>query len=91
MRMRGVLERVLAWLPEWEEEIATATFAAWRASERSRAAPAGALADGARVDLFLDLRVPPDVEMALARRNALEFARTLDGVEAEVYVTAPAP
>jgi acetylornithine deacetylase/succinyl-diaminopimelate desuccinylase-like protein len=42
-----------------------------------------------RTDLFLDLRVPPDVEMAEARRRALEFARSLDGVEAEVYVTAP--
>src|ERR671936_2385397 len=27
--------------------------------------------------------------MADARRKALEFARSLDGVEAEVYVTAP--
>jgi acetylornithine deacetylase/succinyl-diaminopimelate desuccinylase-like protein len=27
--------------------------------------------------------------MADARRRALEFARSLDGVEAEVYVTAP--
>ena len=27
--------------------------------------------------------------MADARREALEFARSLDGVEAEVYVTAP--
>jgi acetylornithine deacetylase/succinyl-diaminopimelate desuccinylase-like protein len=27
--------------------------------------------------------------MAEARRRALEFARSLDGVEAEVYVTAP--
>ena len=42
-----------------------------------------------RTDLFVDLRVPPDVEMAEARRKALEFARGLDGVEAEVYVTAP--
>jgi len=42
-----------------------------------------------RTDLFLDLRVPPDVPMADARRRALEFARSLDGVEAEVYVTAP--
>ena len=42
-----------------------------------------------RTDLFLDLRVPPDVPMADARREALEFARSLDGVEAEVYVTAP--
>ena len=42
-----------------------------------------------RTDLFLDLRVPPDVPMADARREALEFARSLEGVEAEVYVTAP--
>jgi acetylornithine deacetylase/succinyl-diaminopimelate desuccinylase-like protein len=42
-----------------------------------------------RTDLFLDLRVPPDVPMAEARRKALEFARSLDGVDAEVYVTAP--
>jgi acetylornithine deacetylase/succinyl-diaminopimelate desuccinylase-like protein len=27
--------------------------------------------------------------MAAARRRALDFARSLDGVEAEVYVTAP--
>jgi acetylornithine deacetylase/succinyl-diaminopimelate desuccinylase-like protein len=40
-------------------------------------------------DLFLDLRVPPSVPMAEARRKALEFVRGLDGVEAEVYVTAP--
>jgi len=42
-----------------------------------------------RTDLFLDLRVPPNVPMADARREALEFVRSLDGVEAEVYVTAP--
>src|SRR5205085_10250771 len=33
--------------------------------------------------------VPPDVRMADARRKALDFARSLDGVDAEVYVTAP--
>ena len=42
-----------------------------------------------RTDLYLDLRVPPNVLMQEARRKALEFARSLDGVEAEVYVTAP--
>ena len=42
-----------------------------------------------RTDLYLDLRVPPDVPMADARRKALEFARSLEGVDAEVYVTAP--
>jgi acetylornithine deacetylase/succinyl-diaminopimelate desuccinylase-like protein len=42
-----------------------------------------------QTDLFVDLRVPPDVPMADARRKALEFARSLDGVDSEIYVTAP--
>jgi acetylornithine deacetylase len=90
VRMHGVLERVLAWLPEWEDEMSygdvrgVANVGAiqggfgWRVSRTPH-----------RTDVFLDLRVPPDVEMAAARRKALEFARALDGVEAEVYVTAP--
>src|ERR687898_2062243 len=90
VRMRGVLDSVLEWLPSWEEEMSygdvrgVANVGAiqggfgWRVSRTPH-----------RTDLFLDLRVPPDVEMAEARRKALEFARTLDGVEAEVYVTAP--
>ena len=92
MRMRAVLDRVVAWLPEWEEEMSygdvrgVANVGAiqggfgWRVSRTPH-----------RTDLFgpVDLRVPPDVEMAEARRRALEFARGLEGVEAEVYVTAP--
>ena len=90
VRMRDVLDRVLAWLPEWEEQMSygdvrgVANIGAiqggfgWRVSRTPH-----------RTDLFLDLRVPPNVEMAEARRQALEFARGLDGVEAEVYVTAP--
>jgi acetylornithine deacetylase/succinyl-diaminopimelate desuccinylase-like protein len=90
VRMRPVLDRVIEWLPEWEEEMSygdvrgVANVGAiqggfgWRASRTPRA-----------TDLFLDLRVPPDVPMAEARRKALSFARGLDGVEAEVYVTAP--
>ena len=42
-----------------------------------------------RTDLYLDLRVPPNVTMQDARRKALDFARSLEGVDAEVYVTAP--
>jgi acetylornithine deacetylase len=88
--MRPVLERVLEWLPQWEDEMSydgvhgVANVGSieggfgWRASRTPH-----------RTDLYLDLRVPPDVEMAEARRKALEFARSLDGVEAEVYVTAP--
>jgi acetylornithine deacetylase len=90
VRMRDVLDRVLAWLPEWEEEMSygdvrgVANVGAiqggfgWRVSRTPH-----------RTDLFVDLRVPPDVAMAAGRRKALEFARGLDGVEAEVYVTAP--
>jgi acetylornithine deacetylase/succinyl-diaminopimelate desuccinylase-like protein len=90
VRTRPVLDRVIEWLPEWEEEMSygdvrgVANVGAiqggfgWRASRTPRV-----------TDLFLDLRVPPDVPMAEARRKALEFARGLEGVEAEVYVTAP--
>jgi acetylornithine deacetylase len=90
LKMRPVLDAVLDWLPKWEEEMSydgvrgVANVGGveggfgWRASRTPH-----------RTDLFLDLRVPPNVEMADARRKALEFARSLDGVEAEVYVTAP--
>ena len=96
VRMRPVLERVLEWLPQWEEEMSygevrgVANVGAiqggfgWRVSRTPHA-----------TDLFVDLRVPPDVEMAEARRKALAFARGLAkifpdaAVEAEVYVTAP--
>jgi acetylornithine deacetylase len=90
VRMQPVLAAVLEWLPSWEEEMSYGDVRGvanvgsieggfgWRASRTPH-----------RTDLYLDLRVPPDVEMADARRRALEFARSLDGVEAEVYVTAP--
>ena len=42
-----------------------------------------------RTDLYLDLRVPPNVTMQDARRKAIDFARSLKGVDAAVYVTAP--
>jgi len=88
--MRGVLDRVLEWLPRWEEEMSygdvrgVASVGAiqggfgWRVSRTPH-----------RTDLYLDLRVPPNVPMPEARRRALEFARSLDGVDAEIYVTAP--
>jgi acetylornithine deacetylase/succinyl-diaminopimelate desuccinylase-like protein len=90
VKMGGVLDAVLDWLPRWEEEMsydgvrgvanvgAVAGGFGWRVSRTPH-----------QTDLFLDLRVPPDVEMAVARRQALAFARSLDGVDAEVYVTAP--
>jgi acetylornithine deacetylase len=90
VRMRRVLDSVLEWLPRWEEEMSYDGFGGvanvgaiqggfgWRVSRTPHA-----------TDLFVDLRVPPSVPMAEARRKALDFARGLDGVEAEVYVTAP--
>jgi len=90
VKMYPVLSAVLEWLPSWEEEMSYGEVRGvanvgsieggfgWRASRTPH-----------RTDLFLDLRVPPDVPMAEARRKALAFARSLEGVEAEVYVTAP--
>ncbi len=90
VKMHPVLTAVLEWLPSWEEEMSYGDVRGvanvgsieggfgWRASRTPH-----------RTDLFLDLRVPPTCAMAEARRKALEFARSLDGVEAEVYVTAP--
>jgi len=89
IRMRDVLDQVLEWLPTWELEMSyegvrgIANVGAiqggfgWRASRTPH-----------RTDLFLDLRVPPGVPMAEARRKALAFARSLR-VDAEVYVSAP--
>jgi len=89
IRMRDVLDRVIEWLPSWELEMShdgvrgIANVGAiqggfgWRASRTPH-----------RTDLFLDLRVPPRVPMAEARRKALAFARSLR-VDAEVYVSAP--
>jgi acetylornithine deacetylase len=90
VRMHDVLARVLEWLPRWEEEMShgdvrgVANVGAirggfgWRVSRTPH-----------ETHLYLDLRVPPSVPMAEARRKALDYARGLDGVEAEVYVTAP--
>ncbi len=90
VKMYPVLSAVLEWLPSWEEEMSYGEVRGvanvgsieggfgWRASRTPH-----------RTDLFLDLRVPPDVPMAEARRKALEFARSFEGLEAEVYVTAP--
>ena len=90
LRMREVLDRVLEWLPRWEEDMSygdvrgVANVGAiqggfgWRVSRTPH-----------RTDLYLDLRVPPNVPMPDARRRALDFARSLDGVDSEIYVTAP--
>jgi acetylornithine deacetylase len=98
LRMRDVLDAVLEWIPTWEDDPENAYRGAkaivnvggieggfgWRVSRTPH-----------RTDLFLDVRVPPTKEMAVARRQVLDLVRGLaerfpeHGVEGEVYVTAP--
>ncbi len=98
VRLRDVLDAVLEWIPTWEEDPANAYRGAkalvnvgaveggfgWRVSRTPH-----------RADLFLDVRVPPTKEMAVARREVLDMVRGLQErfpehrVEGEVYVTAP--
>ena len=98
LRMRAVLDAVLEWIPQWEDDPANAYRGAkaivnvsaieggfgWRVSRTPHS-----------TDLFLDVRVPPTKEMAQARGEVLEMVRGLAhrfpeyGVEGEVYVTAP--
>jgi acetylornithine deacetylase len=98
LRAREVLDAVLEWIPAWEDDPANAYRGAtaivnvgaveggfgWRASRTPH-----------HTDLFLDVRVPPTKEMAVARREVLDMVRGLAGrfpeygVEGEVFVTAP--
>jgi acetylornithine deacetylase/succinyl-diaminopimelate desuccinylase-like protein len=98
LRMREVLDAVLAWIPAWEGDAENAYRGVppvvnvagidggfgWRVSRTPH-----------RTDLFLDVRVPPTKEMATARGQVLDLVRSLQerfpehGVEGEVYVTAP--
>ena len=98
LRAREVLDAVLGWIPSWEDDPANAYRGAkaivnvgaieggfgWRASRTPH-----------HTDLFLDVRVPPTKEMAVARGEVLEMVRGLAerfpdyGVEGEVFVTAP--
>jgi acetylornithine deacetylase/succinyl-diaminopimelate desuccinylase-like protein len=98
LRMHEVTSAVLEWIPTWEDDPANAY----------RGVPAivnvGAVEGGFgwrlsrtphHTDLFLDIRVPPTKPMGLARREVLDFVRSLAkrfpeyGIEGEVYVTAP--
>ena len=70
VRMRDVLDAVLEWIPGWEDDLSNAYRGAkaivnvgaleggfgWRVSRTPH-----------RADLFLDVRVPPTKEMAVAR------------------------
>ena len=98
LRAHRVLEAVQEWIPTWEDDPANAYRGAkaivnvgaieggfgWRVSRTPH-----------HTDLFLDVRVPPTKEMAVARREVLDWVRSLGerfpeyGIEGEVYVTAP--
>jgi acetylornithine deacetylase/succinyl-diaminopimelate desuccinylase-like protein len=98
LRAHQVLDAVKEWIPRWEDDPANAYRGAkaivnvgaieggfgWRVSRTPH-----------HTDLFLDVRVPPTKEMGVARREVLEWVRSLAerfpdwGIEGEVYVTAP--
>ncbi|MQA75179.1 MAG: M20/M25/M40 family metallo-hydrolase [Solirubrobacterales bacterium] len=96
LRMGEVTEAIVAWIPSWEERAryggvdgvvnvgAIRGGFPWRVSRTPN-----------RTDLFLDLRVPPTMPMAQARRDFKDLGRELAarfpdyGIETEVYVTAP--
>jgi acetylornithine deacetylase len=98
LRAQRVLEAVQEWIPAWEDDPAN-TYRGAKAIVSVGAIEGGF---GWRVsrtphhtDLFLDVRVPPTKPMGVARREVLEWVRSLAerfpeyGVEGEVYVTAP--
>jgi acetylornithine deacetylase/succinyl-diaminopimelate desuccinylase-like protein len=96
--MREVLDAVLAWIPNWEDDPEN-SFRGARAIVNVSAIEGGfgwrVSRTPHRTDLFLDVRVPPTKEMATARAQVLELARELAarfpdyGIDGEVYVTAP--
>ncbi len=95
-RMHEVMSAVLAWIPQWEEKAAHGGHAAvvnlggikgghaWRASRTPE-----------RTDLYLDMRVPPNISMADARREIKQVFLDLQkkhpdyGLEFETYVSVP--
>ena len=98
LRAHEVLDAVLEWIPTWEDDPANSYRGAkaivsvgaieggfgWRVSRTPH-----------HTDLCLDVRVPPTKEMGVARREVLDWVRSLAqrfpdyGIEGEVYVTAP--
>jgi acetylornithine deacetylase/succinyl-diaminopimelate desuccinylase-like protein len=98
LRAHEVLAAVQEWIPTWEDDPANSYRGAkaivnvgaieggfgWRVSRTPH-----------HTDLFLDIRVPPTKEMGTARREVLEWVRSLGerfpgfGIDGEVYVTAP--
>jgi acetylornithine deacetylase len=98
LRAHELLDAIRRWIPTWENDPANA-YRGTKAIVNVGAIQGGF---GWRVsrtphhtDVFLDVRVPPTKQMGLARREVLDFVRSLAdahpawGVEGEVYVSAP--
>ncbi len=95
-RMHQVLEEVMRWIPEWQEQARWAGRPGfvnlgcvqaghpWRASRTPE-----------RADLFLDVRVPPTIPMTDARRTVKKLFLAMKekypeyGLEFETYVSVP--
>ena len=95
-RMHRVLEEVMRWIPEWQDQARWAGRPGfvnigcvraghpWRASRTPE-----------RADLFLDVRVPPTIRMTDARRAARKLFLAMKekhpeyGMEFETYVSVP--
>ena len=98
LRAHDVTAAVLEWIPTWEDDPSNSYRGAkaivnigainggfgWRVSRTPH-----------HTDLFLDVRVPPTKQMGVARREVLDFVRSLAArfpdydIEGEVFVTAP--
>jgi acetylornithine deacetylase/succinyl-diaminopimelate desuccinylase-like protein len=98
LRAHAVLDAITEWIPTWENDAANAYRGAkaivnvgaieggfgWRLSRTPH-----------HTDVFLDIRVPPTKPMGVARREVLDWVRTVGerfpdyDVEGEIYVTAP--
>jgi acetylornithine deacetylase len=95
-RMHAVLADVISWIPQWSEEACcgdrrgTVNLGGIRAGHAWRASRTPE-----RADLFLDVRVPPAMAMAEARRRVKAlFVRLREkypesGLEFETYVSVP--
>jgi acetylornithine deacetylase len=95
-RMNDVLNQIQRWIPDWEEKAAYGNKKGfvnigairgghpWRASRTPD-----------RTDLFLDVRVPPNITMSEARRELKMIFENLRaqypdyGLEFETYVSVP--
>ena len=98
LRAHELLHAIREWIPTWENDESNAYRGAkaivnvgaiqggfgWRVSRTPH-----------HTDVFLDVRVPPTKPMGAARREVLDFVRSLAdahpgwGVTGEVYVSAP--